>query len=61
MVEAKAEPAAAVETAPVVEAPKAEIKIKAPAPVVAAAPVKSKASDLIKKLKANAAAKLAKE
>ena len=42
------------------EAPKAETKIKAPAPVVAA-PVKSKASDLIKKLKANAAAKLAKE
>jgi len=45
-----------------VEAPKAETKIAEPAPAAAAAaPVKSKASDLIKKLKANAAAKLAKE
>lgn len=47
------------EAAPVVEAPKAEEKVEAPAPAVVLAP--SKSSDLIKKLKANAAAKLAKQ
>ena len=47
------------EANPVVEAPKAEEKVEAPVPAVVLAP--SKSSDLIKKLKANAAAKLAKQ